>query len=59
MQGQIFEMRESLANLCQVMETLAQDAEASQRQTQRDTSQGRGAFGLNSQHRAVLKTLSN
>ena len=50
-------MRETLANLTQVMEAIASEAEANQRQLQRDASQGRGGFGLNSQHRAAMKAL--
>ena len=50
-------MRETLTNLTQAMETMATEAEANQRQIQRDASQGRGGFGLNSQHRAAMKAI--
>jgi len=50
-------MRETLANLTQVMEQIALEADANQKQILRDNSVGRGGFGLNSQNRAVLKNL--
>ena len=40
------------------METIASEAEQNQKTMQRDTSQGRGGLGLNSQYRAAQKSLA-
>ena len=60
LQTQLFTMRETVTTLTAVMEQVAQDAETNQKLALRDASQGRaGGFGLNSQHRAALKSIQN
>jgi len=56
MQTQILKMRENLVCLTQAMEAIAAEADSRQREV---NNLSKSSFGLNSQHRALLKGLSS